>query len=165
MKITKKQLTQIIKEELEAVLSEEDIEEGIFDMFKKKKKPSYEERRYSSWEALDYRDKLAALRQEPIEGLTVPGLRITDDTYPYLYIPDEVRDAWEEDQKVIDAEDRNARIRRAREEEEAQKRGARAAADREFAADQKAKKKSGSFSYRGTHGRSGEGSPSAPWDE
>ena len=165
MKISKTQLKEIIKEELETVLSEEDIEEGIFDMFKKKKKPSYEERRYSSWEALDYRDKLAALRGEPIEGLTVPGLRITDDTYPYLYIPDEVRDAWEEDQKVIDAEKRNVAIRRAREEEEARKRGARADADREFAADQKAKKKSGSFGYRGAHGRSGEGSPSAPWDE
>ena len=38
MKITKTQLKEIIKEELEAVMSAEDIEEGIFDMFKKKKK-------------------------------------------------------------------------------------------------------------------------------
>jgi len=162
MKISKTQLKEIIKEELETVLSEEDIEEGIFDMFKKKKKPSYEERRYSSWEALDYRDKLAALRGEPIEGLTVPGLRITNDTYPYLYIPDEVRDAWEEDQKVIDAEKRNARIRRAREEEEARKRGARADADRDFEEREKAKRKRGRYTGGSLDG---EGSPSAPWDE
>ena len=112
MKITKTQLRNLIKEEIGKVVEEQKLDE-FFGPFKKKK-PSYDEKMYDAWEALDHQDKVAALRQEPIEGLTVPGLRITDDTYPYNYIPAEVRDAWEDDQKIIDAEKRNARTRRDR---------------------------------------------------
>ena len=136
MKITKTQLKEIIKEELEAVMSEEDIGEGIFDMFKKKKKDrrGLDQRLQDQWDELSYTEQQAALK----------------------------RDEYEENQHVRDMEKRNARIRAAREEEEAQKRGYRADADRDFEEREKAKRKRGRYTGGSLDG---EGSPSAPWDE
>ena len=160
MKITKIQLKEIIKEELETVLSEEDIEEGVLSKaFHKvrrglghrtggERSAEYQEKQVDAWEALDHQEKVAALRGE--------------SDYSYNYIPAEVRDAWEGDQKIIDAEKRSARIRRGREEEEAQKRGHRADADRDFEEREKAKKKK----WRDPGRKAPEwGQGSAPWDE
>ena len=160
MKITKTQLKEIIKEELETVLSEEDIEEGVLSKaFHKVRRglghrtgdemsAEYREKQVDAWEALDHQEKVAALRKQ--------------SDYNYLYIPAEVRDAWEEDQKIIDAEKRNVAIRRSREEEEAQKRGSRADADRDFEEREKAKKKT----WRDPGRKAPEwGQGSAPWDE
>ena len=154
MKITKTQLKEIIKEELEAVMSEEDIGEGIFDMFKKKKKDrrGLDQRLQDQWDELSYTEQQAALKRRP-------GVKVA---MPYGHIPADVRDEYEENQHVRDMEKRNARIRAAREEEEAQKRGYRADADRDFEEREKAKRKRGRYTGGSLDG---EGSPSAPWDE
>ncbi len=155
MKISKTQLKEIIKEELETVLSEEDIEEGIFDMFKKKKpraRRSLDQRLQDQWDELSYAEQQAALKQ-------APGVK---QTIAYGHIPADVRDEYEQAQHVRDMENRNARIRAARDEEEARERGYRADADRDFEEREKAKKKT----WRDPGRKAPEwGQGSAPWDE
>ena len=175
MKISKTQLTQIIKEELEAVLSEEGIDEKFLgykkfsDVFKYR--PDFSRKKKKAAPAEEPEEDLSDLpRWELVKREEIPWSQLSNieiGQIPYAELSRMAYDGFVGAKAELAKRDK----RRAKEadidREVQRRRGVRQQQyqDTQAARFSPGKKKSGSFSYRGAHGRSGEGSPSAPWDE
>ena len=173
MKITKTQLRNLIKEEIGKVAEEQKLDE-FFGPFKKKKKKSaraqHDQEVQEAWDDMGYSERKNLLKDFKA-SLPLSGPSMDRDEM--LKIPRAIRDELRqkaderEAEKKAGRERAQARRQKERDEESARNRAADekyyAARRREREEEEKRERyrKSG---YKGGS-LSGEGSPSAPWDE